>query len=298
MSIATSNLTSGFIDLATYDEQEKYTYGGSESIAYFVREVRKSTWFTQVPVVLSRSSGSAGFGQQWSVSISRAGDYLLHTWLRVVLPSVQAATVNSTKSLCYSQSSCTRTLWARKASSRHRDFRQPGITAQPRLAPSGGFSKHIWVYSSARSQQRAPAGQRPTTAATAHPGDASTAARSCLCCRTFVSASNASAARPWRRAAREIRRLWTSQDRRSQCPSAAAAAAAQHHPLPRGGSTPRAVGPLPAILSPIPFFSLDLPSLPFPISLPARADWLRPSAPPCQQHHAAGGTVAHLHNAQ
>ena len=96
MSIATSNLTSGFIDLATYDEQEKYTYGGSESIAYFVREVRKSTWFTQVPVVLSRSSGSAGFGQQWSVSISRAGDYLLHTWLRVVLPSVQAATINST----------------------------------------------------------------------------------------------------------------------------------------------------------------------------------------------------------
>ena len=96
MSIATSNLTSGFIDLATYDEQEKYTYGGSESIAYFVREVRKSTWFTQVPVVLSRSSGSAGFGQQWSVSISRAGDYLLHTWLRVVLPSVQAAVTNST----------------------------------------------------------------------------------------------------------------------------------------------------------------------------------------------------------
>lgn len=96
MSIATSNLTSGFIDLATYDEQEKYTYGGSESIAYFVREVRKSTWFTQVPVVLSKSSGQSGFGQQWSVSISRAGDYLLHTWLRVVLPQVTAASVNST----------------------------------------------------------------------------------------------------------------------------------------------------------------------------------------------------------
>jgi hypothetical protein len=96
MSIATSNLTSGFIDLATYDEQEKYTYGGSESIAYFVREVRKSTWFTQVPVVLSKSSGQSGFGQQWSVSISRAGDYLLHTWLRVVLPAVTAASVNNT----------------------------------------------------------------------------------------------------------------------------------------------------------------------------------------------------------
>ena len=94
MSLQSSNLTSGFIDLATYDEQEKYTYGGSESIAYFVREVRKSTWFTQVPVVLSRSAGNAGFGQQWSVSISRAGDYLLQTWLRVVLPQVTATATN------------------------------------------------------------------------------------------------------------------------------------------------------------------------------------------------------------
>ena len=91
---ASSNLTSGFIDLATYDEQEKYTYGGSESIAYFVREVRKSTWFTQVPVVLSKSSGQPGFGQQWSAQISRAGDYLLQTWLRVQLPAVTSSFSN------------------------------------------------------------------------------------------------------------------------------------------------------------------------------------------------------------
>ena len=110
MSIATSNLTSGFIDLATYDEQEKYTYGGAESIAYFVREVRKSTWFTQVPVVLSRSSGSAGFGQQWSVSISRAGDYLLQTWLRVVLPSVTATATNSSLG---ASANCSVLRWSR-----------------------------------------------------------------------------------------------------------------------------------------------------------------------------------------
>lgn len=118
MSIATSNLTSGFIDLATYDEQEKYTYGGSESIAYFVREVRKSTWFTQVPVVLSRSSGSAGFGQQWSVSISRAGDYLLHTWLRVVLPQVTASWTNNPTALSSASSTnptanCSVLRWTR-----------------------------------------------------------------------------------------------------------------------------------------------------------------------------------------
>jgi hypothetical protein len=89
-------LTSGFIDLATYDEQEKYLYGGPDAVAYFVREIRKATWFTQVPVCLSSRSGQAGFGQQWSVSISRAGDYLLHTWLRLTMNAVTAATANAT----------------------------------------------------------------------------------------------------------------------------------------------------------------------------------------------------------
>lgn len=96
MSICTSNLTSGFIDLATYDEQEKYLYGGPDAVAYFVREIRKATWFTQVPVCLSSRSGQPGFGQQWSVSISRAGDYLLYSWLRLTLNSVTAATANVT----------------------------------------------------------------------------------------------------------------------------------------------------------------------------------------------------------
>ena len=63
-------------------------YGGADATAYFVRETRKSTWFTQVPVVLSRASGSPEFGQEWSVTISRAGDYLLNTWLRLTVPEV------------------------------------------------------------------------------------------------------------------------------------------------------------------------------------------------------------------
>jgi len=87
-SISTSNLTSGFIDLATFDETEKYLYGGPDALAYFVRETRKSTWFTQVPVVLSRGAGTPAFGQQWSTTISRAGDYMLYSWIRLVLPSV------------------------------------------------------------------------------------------------------------------------------------------------------------------------------------------------------------------
>ena len=83
-----NTVTSGFIDLATFDEIEKYLYGGPDATAYFVRETRKSTWFTQVPVVLSRAAGNPGFGQDWSVSISRAGDYLLQSWLRATTPEV------------------------------------------------------------------------------------------------------------------------------------------------------------------------------------------------------------------
>lgn len=72
----------------TFDELEKYLYGGPDATAYFVRETKKATWFTQVPVVLSRSAGSPDFGQEWSVSISRAGDYLIQSWLRLTTPSV------------------------------------------------------------------------------------------------------------------------------------------------------------------------------------------------------------------
>jgi len=94
-SICTSNVTSAFIDLATFDEIEKYLYGGPDATAYFVRETRKSTWFSQVPVVLSRASGSPAFNQEWAVSISRAGDYLLQTWLRLQTPVVTLLASNA-----------------------------------------------------------------------------------------------------------------------------------------------------------------------------------------------------------
>jgi len=93
-SISTSNVTSGFIDLATFDEIEKYMYGGPQATAYFVRETKKATWFTQVPVVLSRAAGSPAFNTEWSVSISRAGDYLLQSWLRLTTPTVTLLSSN------------------------------------------------------------------------------------------------------------------------------------------------------------------------------------------------------------
>ena len=86
MSFQTNNLTAGFIDLATSDALEQRIYGGENAVTYFVHQHRKSTWFTQVPVVLTNASGSGDFGNHWSVTISRAGDYLLNSWLEVVLP--------------------------------------------------------------------------------------------------------------------------------------------------------------------------------------------------------------------
>lgn len=68
--------------MATFDELEKYMYGGDQATAYFSHRLRKSTWFTLVPTSLSRGMGLPGFGQEWAAAISRSGDYLVHTWLR------------------------------------------------------------------------------------------------------------------------------------------------------------------------------------------------------------------------
>jgi len=92
MSSYTSNVTSAFVDLATLDTLETYLYGGDDAVTYFVRQHIKSTWFSQVPVVLASASGTADFGNTWSVTISRAADYLLQTWLEVTTPVVTAQT--------------------------------------------------------------------------------------------------------------------------------------------------------------------------------------------------------------
>jgi len=83
-----NTVTSAFIDLATFDEIEKYLYNGPTAVTYFVRCVRKSTWFAQVPVPLTQNAGNPEFNGDVAFQISRAGDYLLHVWLRATLPAV------------------------------------------------------------------------------------------------------------------------------------------------------------------------------------------------------------------
>ena len=94
MSSINQSVTPGFIDLATYDELEKYMYGGSDATTYFVCAHKTATWFTLIPTVLTNSMGVAGFNTEWAASISRAGDYLVHTWLRATLPKISFKVVN------------------------------------------------------------------------------------------------------------------------------------------------------------------------------------------------------------
>lgn len=86
MTTRQSNVTAAFIDLATFELLESTLYGGDTAITYFVREVQKCTWFSQIPVKLS-SSGNGDFGADFDFTVSRAADYLLGTWLRVELPA-------------------------------------------------------------------------------------------------------------------------------------------------------------------------------------------------------------------
>jgi len=107
MSIQTNfnnSLTKSFVDLATYDQHEVGMYGGNDAITYFVRKVVKSTWFAK-GITQLQSSGSPtnlSWNQEQDINftISRAGDYLLNVWLRIVVPEVSLnSTVAGTKSL-------------------------------------------------------------------------------------------------------------------------------------------------------------------------------------------------------
>ena len=91
MSTGTVSATSVFVDLATKDSLELALYEGSSAITYFVRQTKRSSWFSQVPVILASTSGSSAFGQTFSVAISRSGDYLLQTWIEVVTPALVLA---------------------------------------------------------------------------------------------------------------------------------------------------------------------------------------------------------------
>jgi len=88
--MSNQSLTAAFIDVATFDELEKYMYGGSDATAYFVCNHKTATWFTIIPTQLQTSMGQANtFNSEWAASISRAGDYLKSVWLRTIVSGVE-----------------------------------------------------------------------------------------------------------------------------------------------------------------------------------------------------------------
>jgi len=88
-----NTVTSTYIDLATKDELEKYLYEGRTAVTYFVRCVRKSTWFSQVPIVLQHDGGTPDFrSDAFAVKVSRGGDYLDQLWVRLRTPEVEVRT--------------------------------------------------------------------------------------------------------------------------------------------------------------------------------------------------------------
>ncbi len=91
---STNSLTKAFIDLATYDQHEQGMYGGNDAITYFVRKVVKATWFAKGIATLTKGSVVSNWSsaQDIDFTISRAGDYLLNSWLRISLPSVSLNT--------------------------------------------------------------------------------------------------------------------------------------------------------------------------------------------------------------
>ena len=82
-----SKPSTGFVDLASYNNLEQSMYAEKNVISYFMRETVKCTWFSQIPVQLQAEEENVDFGQEFSVKVSMDGDYLMNTWLRVTLPA-------------------------------------------------------------------------------------------------------------------------------------------------------------------------------------------------------------------
>ncbi len=83
-----------FVDLATFSELEAYLHGGAMAVTYFVRSVKKANWFSFVPIGLRHVSGSCNFGEEFSASVNRSGDYVLNVWLRVKVPKLKLDTTD------------------------------------------------------------------------------------------------------------------------------------------------------------------------------------------------------------
>jgi hypothetical protein len=82
---ASANLTTGFIDLATLDDIDRKLYQGEKVTTLFTSKIRVTSWFTQLAVPLK----AEGQVSQPNYKISRTGDFLVHSWMRIALPALR-----------------------------------------------------------------------------------------------------------------------------------------------------------------------------------------------------------------
>jgi len=85
---SSAGVSTAFVDLATFDELAAFLYGGSEALTYFVLAVKKSNWFSHLPGQLRHVSGTPNFGNEFSASLNRSGDYILSLWFQAQIPQL------------------------------------------------------------------------------------------------------------------------------------------------------------------------------------------------------------------
>lgn len=87
--MASNTITVAYVDLSTYDEIEELLYAGASAANIFHARITKCIWFAQMPIKLRAATGTINFGNQFTFTQPRQGDYATYTWARVTLPELR-----------------------------------------------------------------------------------------------------------------------------------------------------------------------------------------------------------------
>lgn len=78
-----------YVDLSTQiSEDSLAVFGGADAVNIFVSVFRKVINHSPIPIAHRLYSGTANFNNSVEFSITRVGDYVTHSWLRVVFPAI------------------------------------------------------------------------------------------------------------------------------------------------------------------------------------------------------------------
>jgi hypothetical protein len=84
-----NNASLAYVDLSTQVAEDSLAvFGGADAVNIFVSVHRKVINHSPIPIAHRVYSGQADFGNTVEWALTRVGDYITHSWLRIVLPSV------------------------------------------------------------------------------------------------------------------------------------------------------------------------------------------------------------------